>query len=86
MTDKYAKHPFNITCYDAGHRHGHDYKPPPDTTQRCACGSRAWTLKTGGLTPPSVGCASCGSANRTATAYERGRASVVADITRAGTS
>lgn len=70
-----GQHPLRKACNDAEQRHDHDgYTPASDCTQRCACGSRKWKITVGGLLPPSVTCAGCASQNRTATAYERGRA------------
>jgi hypothetical protein len=54
-------------------RHNHPYTPPSVAIQRCTCGSRRWSVTTGGPLPPHVTCDRCGRENKTATAYERGR-------------
>jgi hypothetical protein len=56
-------------------RHVHTgYRPPAAVAQRCPAGHRDLQIRVGGPIPPVVSCTVCQQQNRTATAYERGRA------------
>jgi hypothetical protein len=70
------QHPLRKSCDSMDQRHTHEpYTLPAGAAQRCSCGHRVFKITIGGLVPPSVACAKCGTQNRTATMYERGRTS-----------
>jgi hypothetical protein len=69
-----AKHPYQPADCAKLPRHYHEYKPPASVAQRCPRGHRMFIVRVGGPLPAQVSCTECREQNRTATAYERGRA------------
>ena len=64
--------PFRFEYLNNPARAKYAYTPPPNTAQRCNCGSRFWTVNCGGSMPAQVACTRCSNANRTATAWLAG--------------
>jgi hypothetical protein len=77
MTDKTPDHPFDLIECQKLIRHDHPYTPPVGVASRCPNGHRGFKIRLGGPLPLQVSCTTCAQANRTATAYEKGRSDAI---------
>jgi hypothetical protein len=73
MTELVCRTPWSDACTHRK-RHHHPYTVEGEGYRQCHCGSRVWSVALGGGLPPLISCERCARPNRTATAYEKGRA------------